>query len=525
MKKESLVLNLKRIMFLLVLAIFVIHNFYSYISRITCSNRLKCYLILILVLILLVFTIQVFGRTRIKMHIMAFILVLMWGMIVGMVCPPGTAPDERAHITSAYEHANVLLGKSEYKQTYAETKKKLVKMRANDYEDNPEQTIFTNLAEYERIVNGEIIDRSEEYIDYYSPDWIYPWYKYIPATIGVTLTRTLGLGKYVMLYFGRFLNLLVFALSVAFSVRIIPRGKIEMMAFSMIPFMLGQANSFSYDAISNSLAIIFVSLFLYYMENINKLSIRRFILIAFVYLYLMQFKGIYIGYVLLIICLLYKKKKSFKNSTYISLGTRRISGHFLNVLLLLVGVILVISVILYILNHSDSFFSANLIEIDQRGPIETYSLQSFFTDTEYMLFTVFPQGLQSVLSRMLYENNQFAWVGSNWLYIIGITACNVVLMTREKGKRYDKSVRVILVAVIISVCLLCYFGALFSWTPQGDVGVWGMQPRYFLPAIMTFMVAYGSDEEVTMNQYKWLYVDQIFLMSNIFYALNITLFR
>lgn len=495
--------------------IFIIIEYFKFINNVAMSNRLKIYLAIAFGFISIAFFSFSFFFRKFSMEKLAFLIVIFWGIGTGMILTPGSAPDEMVHYMSSYEYSNRILNKSEFENS-------TISMRSNDFDGGKHLNQSTTLSDYEAISNGSIFDHSDSYDSMPFPT-IYPWYKYIPATIGVTLARVLHLGKWPMIYLGRLFNLLFFACCIYIGIKIIPKGKAELMAFALVPYMIEQASSFSYDAISNGLAVLFVSLSLYCFENINSIKTIHTVLLGGIFIYLMQFKGIYIGFILLLISLL---------AYFIIYNWESIKKHLkinkkMTCVIIAVAAVLVIifsiEVVRLLVMKSPVFFSRNIYYQSEFGHQETWCLYDFIESPRESL-NVFMAGVTGVLSRIFGGNFSFAWVGAYPFTSTAILMILVAMMAGERGARYKKSVINISIMSCITIGLLGLLGPLFAWTPRIYNEVWGMQPRYFLPVLMCILCIGGSDENKSKRQMEYLYLVQVCVLLDIINALNISLY-
>lgn len=454
---------------------------------------------------------------QMKLEYLAIVLIMVWGILIGMVLPCGMAPDEKYHYMSSYEYSNRILGTSSYDEI-GENGEHIINVRRCDYEkseDNLLETHQLSMNEYRKIAEYDLIDRfNGEMVADTSCAGIYPWYKYIPSTIGITFARLVGLGKYGVIFMGRLFNLLFFSFSVFMSIRIIPKGKIEILFFALIPFMTELAGSYSYDAVLNSLVILFVASCLYYIEFPARLRWWSVIVLFILYLWFVRFKGVYIVYVVLLCYALVKR------SMLMTPKCKRRSLIFIGGC----GLVVVVAMAYFIYTRNGAaFFSRNLNIASPTGkPEETFYLGDFIERPKFMLAVIW-DGIHKVILSLIASNNTFAWVPNDSLSLWGITICIILLLANEHGEKYSTKTRIISWICIISACVFAFFGCLFAWTPAFYTEVWGMQPRYFLPAIFLMMVMYGSNQKVSDTQIKLLFLQNVFIMINVVNALRFTM--
>ncbi|MCL2739993.1 MAG: DUF2142 domain-containing protein [Oscillospiraceae bacterium] len=86
---------------------------------------------------------------------------------------------------------------------------------------------------------------------------------YYPQAFGIWLARTLGFGPMIMAFFGRFFNLLVWALLMMLALQILYFGKRMVFLLALTPMSLYTVASLSCDGITNALAFLFISYVMY----------------------------------------------------------------------------------------------------------------------------------------------------------------------------------------------------------------------------------------------------------------------
>lgn len=198
------------------------------------------------------------------------------GLMYLFVLPPLSAPDEVSHYISAYQLSGHMLGKTansadghvlvrrqdwflediygDYE--YEEEDGYLVKKTGPDYPDTAvvlgrplvEETYRMIHERFQKGGEGEVQDgRPEIAVSPYPPVVTTPA-AYVPAALGVSLARILGLGSLCLAYMGRICNLLFFVAVTGLAMRKLPFGKEVLFGTALLPMTLHLSASFSYDA-------------------------------------------------------------------------------------------------------------------------------------------------------------------------------------------------------------------------------------------------------------------------------------
>ena len=180
----------------------------------------------------------------------AAIAIAMLGLLFIFVLTPKSPPDEYTHFKYAYKVSNYLLLQEDKTKGDA---------RDNDLSAWPEHE---NTAEgYSQVVKNIFKSRdiNEGKTFSVSKTITYPL-MYLPQAIGLTIGRCLQVNALILFYLGRIFNLLVYLLCIYFAVKVIPEKKELFFGIGMMPMAIHQAASFSYDAFTNGMAILWTAL-------------------------------------------------------------------------------------------------------------------------------------------------------------------------------------------------------------------------------------------------------------------------
>ena len=151
-------------------------------------------------------------------------------------------PDESTHLDTAYKYSNQILFIQStdtpgtiYKR---ECDARLSEMLANGLESNSYyQLLFHTL---ERPSDTQLVQVS--YIDGTN---LVPGIVYLPAALGISVGRILGLSAMLTFQLGRIFNLLVFILLIRLAIGVTPYWKNLFGALGLLPITLQQAASAS----------------------------------------------------------------------------------------------------------------------------------------------------------------------------------------------------------------------------------------------------------------------------------------
>ena len=199
------------------------------------------------------------------------VLAVFLGIVYMALLPPYAAPDDQTHITNCYYYANIIKGTP---KTGADDS---VFMRAADTQTG--LTYQPSMDEYEIIYhnffkmseNNTLVEVS------YNPSLNTVWYAYIPGILGLLLGRLLGLGGIMTLYLGKFLQYAVFVTAVYFIIKMLKHGKMIFLTAALLPMVLQQTTSYSYDVTILTAAFLLAALCLKLTEKEKKIHIPYFV--------------------------------------------------------------------------------------------------------------------------------------------------------------------------------------------------------------------------------------------------------
>ena len=141
-------------------------------------------------------------RRKCRTENLFLVLGLTWGMFFVIFFPPNTAPDENAHIATAYSNADRIMGRE------AEDEQGKVSVRASDLNipvmtDVSRKTFNMVYEKWQEPVNDQAVS-------YIRGRLGTPIVAHLPQTIGVVLGWLTGQGAVQTLYLGKFMGLLFY---------------------------------------------------------------------------------------------------------------------------------------------------------------------------------------------------------------------------------------------------------------------------------------------------------------------------
>lgn len=391
-----------------------------------------------------------------------FAMLILGGIYLSSLFAPYSGYDEPAHFDTAYRYSNVLLGKG-YK---TEDGGYLRRVEDNMAGLTPAKTRIENLEVVAKnifkfsndneleVVSGRAIQESP--------------IVYLPATIGITIARIFNLGRIPLFLLGRLFNLIAFTILTYFSIKKIPYGKTILFSISMLPLLIEQVSSYSYDVIMIGIAFFFISQCLY-SANTDRIRNKKELIALYISgILLAPCKMVYIlicFFVLIIPKTKFDSIKKYRTFLYSFLLAVLCSYFLFNLQSVLSQV-------------------SDTQQLDAFTSVPAYSFLDIIerpTAFIKILFNSFMDTLDSFYLmpfKVLYLVDLPAVIGIGYIALIYFSSLRIETDNRLLRKK-DK----VLSMMIVIVLILALYVVGFTWTSIGSPIIKGVQGRYLLPVL------------------------------------------
>lgn len=210
---------------------------------------------------LLAISFWLFTCKKVALHWLVFTLVLVLGFLFNMVMPPYSAPDERFHINQSFSLASTIYDSHLFlaRTDLHSTLKRPSDQNALVEVDSP--TVFTWKA-ISRELNSRNYDEFGDTMSFPEQQVESNYNLYWPSAFGVLIGYLLRLGFVPTLFLGRMMNLLLFAVFSMLAVKITPVAKQVFALISLLPMTLHLAASYSRDCVIMAVTLLFIALIL-----------------------------------------------------------------------------------------------------------------------------------------------------------------------------------------------------------------------------------------------------------------------
>lgn len=426
---------------------------------------------------------------RARLENVLFLMLLCCGLLYNILLTPQMVPDEEKHIDMAYRYSNELLGYESLGDT------RCLK-RADDaaltFTASPSFGNYRNIyyglfsrVQDERMVEAEINSNIEGSL-----------LLYLPAVLGMSLARVLGLGSVPMLLLARYLNLIVFALFARAGMKRLPFGKMTLFVMALLPVNLQQCTSFSHDAMVHGILFFYCCLCLQMIFGEEEVSGGRMMLLELMVCFLLYCKsGSYLPLCFLPL-LIPRERFGGKKAKCVSLGA-----------------VFAIPVLLFLLKHTQ-MVTGIVRTTEATSVVSTGSGSVYMTGYTLGYFLEEPLKLVYMIVNTILDKTGFyleslvgyklGWVEIEtsmvlvllYWFLLFLSTCDV----RGEQVKISSFQRYWMLFLCAGCTGLILLGMLLQWTPMGHVSIEGVQGRYFLPFLLILLTACKSRGVLLMRR-------------------------
>lgn len=248
-------------------------------------------------------------RKQLKLEYIFFIQAIIVGYIYSTIFPAFTISDEMTHFMSGYHIANEMSGMRDVRLNDVAQGSAYYDMYIRDIDEElfsfSTQFDIEKLTETQRmrhkifaISDGYVIRENVKTTDYF------PFPEYTIMGVAIFISRLFGFSPYMMVWFTRMLNLVVYALFGACTIRIVPFGKLMMYTVLAMPMGLISACSAAYHGTLYAVTIFFVA-YILYLQTVEKISQIHMTFLIVLIVSITPLKGSFLFYSFLLLLLPY----------------------------------------------------------------------------------------------------------------------------------------------------------------------------------------------------------------------------
>lgn len=402
---------------------------------------------------------------NLKIHSVAFLVIMTFGVINIFVSPILNAPDENAHLARAEITSNF--------HFFIDTKTTLhpTIKSVNDLSNNVQKS-YINSTLY-----GKKIDKSPSAFPNVAAS--NPFYLYIPQAIGVFFAKLFNMDAIFLLWLGSMFNLISYAFIVAFSIKIIPELKIGLFFVAALPISIQQASSLSPDALINSSAFLLVAYTLYlFFEKEKYIGWKEVSL----YFALAMFVSIgKITNILLAALILIIPKHRFKIKFQ---------------LLIKISILFVVFCCGLLYFKYTSSFVTNLAHLEylKTNKVNSNEQIKYILSHPVEFSKNFIIAIKNNIRPYLKQLNTYGWLNYSYhllsiIFLFVIYKVSFVKTNFNIGFIRKSFISLLCLGIFIITNLALYL----TWTRVGSVNIDGVQGRYFIPCISLIPLIFSKN--------------------------------
>ncbi len=447
---------------------------------------------------------------RCKKHILFFVTVIIMGMGYSVIMSPYSVTDEERHFHTAYRVSNYLTFTEESTDDPGEE----LYIRACDT-DNSDimldiygRYFIPSVNSYAAMVN-DVLDTGNHNMDMVllkservSGNYIC----YLMSGLGIAIGRTLNLGFTLTFYLGRMMNLLWFAIMGSLAVKKLPFGKNVLFGISLMPLMLQQAASYSYDSVTAAFSFYFIAACLdisYRKEKIRFAEVLQLLICVIVFA---SVRGGVLLFLLPLLILLFQNPQLSKKQKWLAVGGTVITA----------GIAFVVLNI-WRFNTGDATavtdtvpsYGLDYIFKDTKGFIELL-MNTYFQEKERWFYSLFGSYMSWV---SLEVEKTFALVFAALLFVASIRGSSA-LETQMRNR--DKFV----FALIVVLLTIGFLAAGFLWTQPDSPYITGVETRYIL-TVMPLILLLLRNRTLVCKKDITAFLTTAFILTNILYLVDL----
>lgn len=345
----------------------------------------------------------------------------------------------------------------------------------------------------------------------------YPPVPYLPAAAIVKFLSYFQPNTAVYLYSARFVTFIAALLLTFHAIRMMPFGRWVMLVLALLPMRLYLMASFSPDALTTAIAVLWIALVMDSMVSEGLITPRKLLQLSVVGLALAFSKPMYTFLLALIFALPFKKFNC--KSIFLKVGF----------ILLLLAVTVKIGMMIKYLPDVPSNSSAITGALEKKqgeqlatGPsgslhflaaVEPAAQMAFLLHNPHKIVTVAVNGFGVARSFIMKSCVAvFGWANVyiiNGLYWFGYL---IVVLSAFLNEEYTVSLRfrVIALSLFISSLFIIPLSLYVFWTPVGWSYFHGGHGRYFAPFLPLFFLSLGRRWNLS---YKVMDIFKIFILA------------
>lgn len=428
-------------------------------------------------------------------------MAFVCGISFSMAFPAVAVPDEGSHFYWTYQYANMLQGIPGDDDALS------MRVTDNDFTKDMQQYLSPDL--YKKTFDGFFPAEPEDSSRALYPkeggsvvtlNMVYSPQMRLPGALGILLAEALNLNGTWMFYLGRLFNFLWFLALAFLAIRITPVGKTLFMAIVLLPMTMHLVSSYSTDATTIGLSLLFISIILNFRfckKTISKPATAGMLLTIFL---LAPCKVVY-G--LLSLLILFIPSKKFGSKHYgMLIKAFTFGAAIIGLLVFSIPNLISISGV----NRSEGAISSR---VNETGVLR--SLSDVTKPVEVLFVYINTIYEQTTFYLTSFLGGSLGWFQGDITppFAFVLPYLFILIAAAQKSKRdkinINKNAKAIFGLVSILIILGVMTSMYLGWTFSTDFCIQGVQGRYFLPiAPLLFLVIRSSQYVLPGNSSSYV---------------------
>lgn len=401
-----------------------------------------------------------------------YIYLLMFLIPILFIIPALNVPDEFHHFYRSYGNSQIV--DNDFKYNGFDNLN--IKVPDNISCLNYTQVQVSNKISSLNTLSDCLKNGQNIYI-YNSSHGFSPLFGYIPQATGIKIADAVSDSPLFIFYFGRLFSFFVVFTICYLAIKITPKYKGLFLLVASLMMFIQQMISYSYDAILNAVALLYVASLIKMICTKDKLSFKNFILPTICLSIILNIKIVY--FPLAILMFFIPKGKTNRNK------------YFYIVLSIFVSILL-LKGLNYFISLAAGSSGTSVINGDASKQILYLVKHPLFIFK--VIYSTLNYNTLFYIRGLVGFFGWFAFKISD-LYFVIYLALFLYLLFSESNILSSRQRRLLFGMVLLSI--LGIFGAMYLlWSPYKTLIVEGVQGRYFIPLLVPLMMAFIPRETV-----------------------------
>jgi len=428
------------------------------------------------------------------------LIALFFGTVYGCLVPPFQAPDEVNHFLRAYhlseghafgEKMDARFG-GYLPESLAKVAQVFRPLRYN-YEAR------TSPSEILKTLQIPLQPEQRTFLDfpnvaYYSPT------AYVPQPPVLFLLRKLNLPPLWMLYIGRWITLLFWAIVVFFAIKIIPFGKWTLAFLALLPSSLFLHASLTADATTNALAFLLLARLINLAFAKTKLTTLNLLLVTGISLLITVNKVVYSPLVLLLWLIPVSMYRSRSNYWLVNAGILLLHGLLLWWWYQQAGQLFV---------PYDEYNPAFRDDQQLNPGVQPQAQLHFILENPIAFFKILLQSYaESSRATLAHFLGKFGWEHNYlplpMLLLLLVTLLAQALTEQQPNIRLQARHRLWFVGTALAMTLAFSVVIYMQWSPPGHDRIRALAGRYFIPIVPLLLLTLKNERlQLSKKWWQW----------------------